>query len=238
MKRRIRQLVRKLGYDITRHVPDGIGQDPFHDMATWLHEPRPTIFDVGANVGQSIQKFRRQFPRSIIHAFEPSPAAFGTLRQQTAALEDVHVWNYAVGSVSGDRRLLENAQSDMTSFLRLGAQGWGEVTKETPVAVKTIDQICGEQNIERIDILKSDTQGFELEVFKGAEGAFRANRIRLLYFEIIFSDMYENLPAVGQIYDFLAARGFLLVSLYEFHYQQQLAGWADALFIHQSLRRR
>jgi hypothetical protein len=61
-----------------------------------------------------------------------------------------------------------------------------------------------------------------------------AGKIRLLYFEIIFSDMYKNVPRFSEVYDFLLDHGFVLVSLYEFHYQKGLAGWTDGLFMHQS----
>jgi hypothetical protein len=73
-----------------------------------------------------------------------------------------------------------------------------------------------------------------LEVFKGAERTIRENRIGLIYFEIIFCDMYKNLPSFSEVYDFLTGRDFLLVSFYQFHYQEQLASWTDALFVHKS----
>jgi len=104
------------------------------------------------------------------------------------------------------------------------------------VEVKTIDQFCQDENIERIDLLKSDTQGFDLEVFKGADRTIRENKIGLIYLEIIFSDMYKNIPSLSHIYDFLISRDFHLVSFYEIHYQKQLAGWTDALFVQKSYR--
>ena len=77
----------------------------------------------------------------------------------------------------------------------------------------------------------------DLEVFKGAERTMSANNVGLIYFEIIFSDMYKNLPPFAQVFDFLINRDFLLVSFYEFFYQNQLASWTDALFVHKSYLR-
>jgi hypothetical protein len=130
--------------------------------------------------------------------------------------------------------LLENTNSTMSSFLPLSKFGWGNIKQETIVEVKTVDQFCQEKNIERIDILKSDTQGFELEVFKGAEHTIKANKIGLICFEIIFSDMYKELPSFAQVCDFLESRDFLLVSFYKFSYQEDLASYTDALFINKS----
>ena len=128
-----------------------------------------------------------------------------------------------------------NSSSDMSSFLPIGELAWGEVKKETRVMVRTVDQFCRNEGVERIDVLKSDTQGFDLEVFKGAEATIRANRIGLIYFEVIFSEMYRGLPPFTEVFRFLIERGYHLVSLYAFRYQKDLASWTDALFVHQSL---
>ncbi len=234
MKRQVRRIINKCGFDIVRLNPNQIGKDPLMDMGRFLHIDHPVVFDVGANVGQSIRTFRDRFPTSTIYSFEPSPTTFQTLKQQTSGLENVHLWNCALGSSSGQNVLLENSESDMSSFLPLSEFGWGTVTNETLVEVTTIDQFCRNQDIEQIDILKSDTQGFDLEVFKGAERTIVANKIGLIYFEMIFSDQYKNLPSIAEIYDFLTGRDFLLVSFYQFNYQQQLASWTDALFVHKS----
>lgn len=234
MKQQIRNIVRKFGIDIIPFSAGQIGKNPLDDMLKFLHNDQPVIFDIGANIGQSITRFRSRFPRCMVHSFEPSPTTFETLSRNCSGLQNVHLWNFALGSTLGQMPFLENSNSDMSSFLPLSKLGWGSVTKETLVEVKTIDQFCEKEKIEQIDILKSDTQGFDLEVFKGAENTIRSNKIGLIYFEIIFSEMYENLPSFSQTFDFLTNRGFRLISFYEFHYQNQLASWTDALFVHES----
>ena len=231
---RLRNLVHKLGYDLVRIKPNQIGRDSLNDMSIFTHNDQPTIFDIGANTGQSIHTFRSRFPKSKIHSFEPSPTTFEILKQQESDKKDIHLWNCGMGSTTGEMTFLENSNSTMSSFLPLGKVGWGEVEKETIVEVKTIDQFCLDENIEKIDILKSDTQGFELEVFKGANNSIQENKIGLIYCEMIFSDMYENLPPFTKTYDYLTNNNFSLVSFYQTYYQNQLASWTDALFVHDS----
>jgi FkbM family methyltransferase len=237
----INRITRRLGYEIVYYQPHrigrpvGIGADPLEDMARFLREPQPLIFDVGANIGQSIEQFRLWFPDCVIHSFEPSPKTFRTLRRNTFRLKNVQLWNCALGATPGQETLLENSYSTMSSFLPLGTLGWGEPRKETPVEVRTVDELCLEQGIERIDVLKSDTQGFELEVFKGAEATMRANRIGLVFYEVIFSELYRGLPPYHELFRFLTERGFQLASIYDLHYRRHLAGWGDALFVHHSL---
>ena len=220
----------KLGYYVRR--ASSLGVSPFSDMKRFVPaDVTPLVLDVGANVGQSVARFKGAFPSSIIHSFEPGPEAFQKLSQNISGRQGVSAWNFAVGSKVGRQRFPENTNSDMSSFLELSGASWGEVTKESIVEVITIDRFLEDQNIASVDILKSDTQGYELEVFKGAEQAMRNKQIGLVYFEFIFSDMYKNLPTFDEVFRYLIDRDFSLVSIYELHYQNRLAGWCDALFV-------
>ena len=223
-------MVSKLGYEVRRTV--SLGANPFSDMKQFVPAGAgPLILDVGAHVGQSVQRFKKVFPASVIHSFEPSPETFQELSRNVAGKQGVFPWNFALGASVGQQTFPENTESDMSSFLELSTTGWGEVTKESLVEVITVDRFLEDQNIAYVDILKSDTQGYELEVFKGAEQAMRNKQIGLVYFEFIFSDMYKGLPAFDEVYRYLIDRDFSLVSIYEFHYQKRLAGWCDALFV-------
>jgi FkbM family methyltransferase len=223
----IRSLADRFGYQITRRA------DAFTDMRRFVPpNARPLILDIGANYGQTAEKFRATFPSSIIHCFEPGTETFAVLQRTFAGKSNVHVWRRAVGSSVGQQTFLENTEADMSSFLELSETGWGEVNKRTVADVTTVDQFVREQNKSAVDILKSDTQGYELEVFKGAEESMRARRIGLVYFEFIFSEMYRGLPRFDEVFRFLTDRDFLLVSIYDIHQQRGVADWANFLFVH------
>jgi FkbM family methyltransferase len=222
-----------MGYSIAR-VEGGLGGEPFGDMAYFLPDDRPLVFDVGANVGQSIRNFRISFRNAQIHSFEPSPSSFKLLKSNAGRFPNVHLWNLALGAAAGQLPLLENTMSEWTSFLPLSNSSRGSVTQQTQVPITTIDNFCQEHGINHVDILKSDTQGYELEVFKGAQQMFSKSAVRLVYCELIFSDLYKNMPSFGQVYDYLTSRGFLLVSFYSIAYEKRLASWTDGLFVHKS----
>lgn len=101
--------------------------------------------------------------------------------------------------------------------------------------LETLDNFCFQKEIQYIDVLKSDTQGYDLEVFKGAEILMEQNKIGWIYCELTFSDVYRNLPGVHEIFKFLTDRRFFFVDFYSMNYQNNLAGWADGLFVHESL---
>jgi len=235
IKDAIKRLVYYAGYEVRR--AGGLGWDPFRDMRRLATHPhRPVIFDVGANVGQSIDLFRRHFDHPIIHAFEPSPSTFRELQRQTVDIPDLHLNNCALGSRSEIKLFAENTYSELSSLLEPTAdRGW-EVEKRYQVEVQTLDEYCAKRSVTHIDMLKLDTQGFDLEVIKGGSELLALQRIQLLFIEIIFSDMYEGLPRPDEIYSFLTEQGFSLVSFYTFYHEHGRADWADALFVNPEYR--
>lgn len=228
----VKRAVRSVGYDIRAiHDSSGLGRDAMWDMQTLAETERPTIFDVGANIGQSIDEFRHRFRRPIIHSFEPGPATFRQLQTHAAGLPDVFLNNVAMGSRPESRTFIQNTHSDMSSFLELGSGGWGSQTGRVDVPVRTIDDYCAEHGIQAIDILKTDTQGFDLEVIKGASGMMARRKVHLVYLEIILSRMYEGLPPLDEIYRTLTDQGFAIVAFYSFYFRDRRASFTDALFV-------
>jgi FkbM family methyltransferase len=229
VRQSVKKLFRALGIDI-RFIPE-LGFDAFDDMRKIAATDAPLIFDVGANRGQSIDRFRRTFARPVVHAFEPGRDTFAELQRRTARVPDLLVNNVAAGARAERRTFMENESDDMSSFLELSADAWGVVKRRYPVEVITIDDYCAARGIESIDILKTDTQGFDFEVIKGAQRMIDRRAVHLIYTEIIFSDMYKGSPRLDEIYAFLADRGFALVSFYDFYYTRGRASWTDGLFV-------
>jgi FkbM family methyltransferase len=239
IKRAIRGIVRGTGFDIVRFDAGRFGVNPFADMQHFLKgQESPVIFDVGANIGQSVDAFRNLFSESIIHSFEPSPSTYEQLKTHCKHASGVKTWNCGVGSINNTLTLSENVHSDMSSFLLPSATAWGKIARSTDVQVVTLDSFARDQKIDFIHVLKSDTQGYDFEVFKGASQLMMENRIGLIYFEFIFSDMYKDLPAFDDVFRYLSDRNFALVAFYQQHFQHDLVSWTDALFISREFNRK
>jgi FkbM family methyltransferase len=145
----------------------------------------PVVFDVGANRGDWSAHVMQVNPSARICAFEPHPETFRRLRQNLPAI-DAH--NVALGARHGSLRLFDYADRSGSSHATLVDGAIEDVhrqrTNSFDVAVTTIDDFCREQSISGIDLLKIDTEGYELHVLKGAEGALKARRIKAVQFEI------------------------------------------------------
>jgi FkbM family methyltransferase len=231
-RRIIKKIVSSMGYEL--RPAQEFGSSPMQDMLRLTQlaglSNGLTIFDVGANIGDTVAQFHSSFPDATIHAFEPSIETYKRLAVNTTQIRGIMLNNMGLGASDGQQAFHESSMPVMSSFLEPDKDCWGELTRDSTVRMATIDSYCVSHNISRIDILKSDTQGYEMEVLRGAEGMLRSGSIYLIYMEIIFSDMYKGLPGLDHIFRLVCDRGFRLVTFYRFEFQNHRAGWTDALF--------
>jgi len=235
--RLVRSAFLRLGYDIRRVNPDGFGQDPFLDMYRLAGSAeRPVVFDVGSNIGETVFSFRKHFQSPVIHAFEPSPSTFELLKKKAMGVPDLYLNNFALGSRAERKVLLENSDSRLSSLLEPGKDCWGEIVTNTAVDVETLDGYCDREGVSRIDVLKVDTQGLDYAVLQGGLQMLKHHRVRLVFIELIFSDLYLGQAPFEDIYSFLKNLGFVPVWLYDLAYHKNRLGWADGLFMDPEVR--
>ena len=233
LKLQIRRIFRKLGYDLSKYAHDLPGKYPYEDIRKFLQKEKPTIFDIGAAKGETIVELKSIFPGSIIHSFEPSPSTFESLEEYASGIKNVSVWNCGIGDKVCEMDLHENSDLGMNSFKELGSAGWGVTKKNTKVKVNTIDQFCTDNNIALIDLLKIDTQGFELNVLKGAEQTLNLKNISFIYLEVNYLPIYKDIPSISELYDYLTKKDFILMSIYPSNYVNNfISTYSDCLFVH------
>ncbi len=224
VRRLIRRSLRSFGYDICS--PDE-RRDPFDDMKR-LVSASPLIFEVGANIGKGINEFREAFQNPHIHAFEPSHVAFTALKNNYGSYRDVTLNNMALGSRRETRTFLESEEYGTSSFLETGCNEWGSTAKRYPVDISTVDDYCDTKQVEKIDILRSYTEGFDFDVLKGAERTIARGGICLVHVELNLAE--RGMPAADEIMRFLREHRFAVVAFYHFEYSNNHARWANGLF--------
>jgi FkbM family methyltransferase len=232
-----RLTLRYTGYEIHKYNPES-DLDYFADIAEILRKRDSVIaFDVGANRGQTVERLIQVLPSVLIHSFEPSPSTFAELSRALAGYKAVTLNNCGVGSQKSEMDLIENTDSDMSSFLELGPQGWGEVMRRIKVPITTVDDYCTERGIKHIQLLKIDTQGFDFEVIKGAHRMLAEGRVDLVLTEVTFARLYEGLPRFDAIYAYMAEQGYRLTGVYDQKRNGRILGWADVMFASPSILR-
>ena len=155
----------------------------------------PVFVDVGANVGLVSAHVCDLFQQIVV--FEPAPATFQAL-QETIDLNprvQWHAYPIGVGAEPGEMPFVSHgALSSTGHFSTQNGEG------DQKIPLDTLDRIFADWDVEII--LKVDVEGFEEQVFLGAECLFNTHRVRLLMFERLGRSNLERLRL------FLESRGY------------------------------
>ena len=227
-----------VGVFIARRYPNVVnGHDLKTDLKVVVSQNNPVCFDIGANRGQTIGLLQDCYPHPVIHAFEPSSTTYAALDSQSFGL-NVYLHRLALGAQVGVAEFRNYKQSELSSFLPMNTDKAENIFAEEEmvlaesVQVNTLDRFCSEQGIEKIDLLKIDTQGFELQVLHGGISLFRDQRIGAVLLELNFSSLYEGQSDPLKILDFLRTHNMRLIDYYE---KERARGkelsWTTALFV-------
>ena len=212
----LRRLFERLtGTHIFRNLPRGI--DRFADISHYLPNLRiGTVFDVGANVGQSARSYLVNFRNAEIYCFEPVTATHRQLEARLHGYPNVRTFQLALGAERGSGTMVLEGQSEMF-FLRRGA-GELAAAADIPVEevpVETLDGFCEREGIGRINYLKIDTEGADLDVLKGAESMLSRQRVDIIEAECGMSGRNTRHVSLDTLSRFLEERSYLLFGIYE-----------------------
>jgi FkbM family methyltransferase len=161
-----------------------------------LAEDSLTVFDIGAHKGiwsAALLHYGGPFVREL-HLFEPMP---GNLEHIGRHIQDglyepftpkLTVNPVAVSDEPGELTLRYASQ---TSAFASAATNAAQFRDRDPIFLEhskvvpatSIDEYLKERNIESVNLMKVDVEGYELPVLTGGEGAFQKGRIRRVIFE-------------------------------------------------------
>jgi FkbM family methyltransferase len=243
IKAGLRRLIESLGYELRRkHVPY---TNCWSDVARLLKAVEaPIIVDVGANIGQSCTEMLHVLPLASVHCIEPDPDSYSKLCSNVGAFTGVKTWQLAMGSGEGLVALNRNVSPDTNSFLKPSAfiqqENWRKLMSpesEMDVRMTTLESWAANHRLEKIHLLKTDCQGYDLNVLKGAEALLRCGKIDLLVCEVLLTPLYDQQAWFEDILGFTRNLGYRLHGLYDLNRDSRGdIAWADALFVHESIR--
>jgi FkbM family methyltransferase len=157
------------------------------------------VIDVGANEGQFAQSMR-SFYRGEILSFEPVSCVYAKLVATAAADPHWHVHQLALGSQESTQTINVSNQTVFSSMLKVNDYctqyfGVSPEVKQEVVSVRRLDTLLNEliPNIQsRRIFVKMDTQGQDVEVFKGLRN--RLDQVIAMQSEVSLIPIYEGMP--------------------------------------------
>lgn len=181
------------------------------------------IFDVGSHLGETVKLFSRNFNIKKIHCFEASNINFIKLKDNLIKnkLMDICVLNnVGIGDIEGKNFLNQTEESSSStinefnkhsSYLKrklkiLNINKIDNYYQMIPINIIKLSTYIKKNKITNIDILKIDTEGFELNVVKSLEDC--SNIVKNIYFEHHYDDMIKKNYTYSDINQTLTNLGF------------------------------
>jgi FkbM family methyltransferase len=198
-----------------------------------------SIVDAGAYQGDVSAQLSVLYRPECMVLVEPFADLAQSLEWRNFAPRQ-RVYNCALGREDGTGMFNVISSRHSSSLLEISKEAGAlfnmpmDNVETIEIPVRTLDGIVGESGLDRLDLLKVDVQGYELEVFAG--GVVTLNRTRMFVCEVAFFEHYAGQPLFGDIYDFMCDAGFALSDLFGQIYDSHgVPLQADALFINRRL---
>lgn len=224
-----------------KRSPDGTFLVDFDDMRFRLASPRlsvifevirdriyervydledgDVVIDVGAHVGIfAVRAAQTVGERGTVIAVEPEPANHVLLADNIASNgvdRIVEVVKEAAGSGKGRSRLYLSAFNTGHSFYNVSH--YGEVMNDyVDVDVDSLDDIVSKLGVGRVDFVKIDTEGWEVEVLKGMTAILGMPDVKIAV--AAYHTLPDGKPEAAEVISFLESRGVKEVIVYDGRY--------------------
>jgi FkbM family methyltransferase len=224
LTRRFLEFARARGYEVTPEWRLHSRPLVLHLRGLFERYGIDCVFDVGGNLGHYHDLIRDQVGfRGLIISFEPVSQYAELLKKRAADEANWVVCDFALGSAPDTRQINVTKAPGLSSFLspkKDVVEGfWRDDSFTSPqtVRIKRLDDVMGDLRRNHsfdAPYLKIDTQGFDLEVLKGATRALSANVFRALQMEASVRPIYDGAPTYDQMVNYLYEAGFELSGLF------------------------
>ena len=189
------------------------------------------VIHVGGHIGQEMETYKKNNVGNLI-VFEPQKVPFQKLTDvvNSIGFDNITLINKALGNSCATVEMTCNDDGLCSSILnpKHVLEQYPNIIfdrKET-VEMVTMDSVIGENH--NYNFLNMDTQGYELEVLKGAKNTLKT--IDFVYTEVNNTEVYENNALIEDIDNFLKEYNMVRVET------DWMGGtWGDAFYIKQNL---
>ena len=204
------------------------------------------ILEAGAHIGKDTIKMSHFWPTGSIHAFEPDPKIFNELQKKCTSLSNVTCYPLALADKKGVIQFHSSYSSKPNNFSGSGSllQPTQEYEKEIgdvtffgdviEVQATTLDTWSQEYDINTIDFMWLDMQGYELAALKSGRSLLQS--VSVIWTELFFKEGYTGQPLYKELKAFLEEYNFVMIAK-DFTEQQIARGRIEgnALFVKNSL---
>lgn len=165
-------------------------------ISTFLKENNYVI-DVGANIGYVSLLCSQYIGHGVVYSFEPSAITYNYVKQLASQIDQIKPQPLAVSNTAGMVRFIDEPMSDRSHIAeKQGHSGY-------LVECCTIDDWACKNHVERVDFIKVDAEGHDIQVIEGAINIIKSNR-PIIEFEACTLDEVSQVFNIFQNQDLTA----------------------------------
>ncbi|HLI82761.1 MAG TPA: FkbM family methyltransferase [Bryobacteraceae bacterium] len=180
-------------------------------LLTTLGAEAKAVADVGANRGLWTLEAARSCPNARIYSSEVVSETREELRANVAGQERVTVLDFGLADHSGTERVKYYPKRSAVSSFYDYPRGEPSIWRNE--RVETGDWFLEQFGIASVDLLKVDTEGADLRVLRGFEGALSKGAIAVVQFEYGFAAVLARTLLID-FYEFLGSKGYQIGKLH------------------------
>lgn len=171
--------------------------------------PEDVVIDVGVNIGYYFLNFAKKAIQGCVLGFEPNPKVFAFAKNNCSLnpFQNIRLNNIGLGHCKG---LFEMAQiNDNLGMNKIVASG----TKNNSflIEVQKLDDYISQNSIPKVDVMKIDVEGFEMNVLLGAEQSIREWK-PYLFVEIDERNLQMNNSSFKSMEAWLISKGYIIMN--------------------------
>jgi FkbM family methyltransferase len=211
LKKLIKNIVQKFGYDILHLPTNPTAREQMHLMA---ENQIDLLFDIGANAGQFATKIRGMGYKGEIVSFEPLSETYKQLVLNAASDSNWKTENIGIGNIDGVATINVSANTYSSSLLdmlpiSIESAPDSVYTHQEQITINKIDTIIDQFYAPSRNLyIKMDTQGFERQVFEGCLQSL--DKIKGFQMELSLVYLYNGETLAFDMISLLRKEGFKL----------------------------
>ncbi len=161
------------------------------------------VLEAGANIGSETLLISKLASRGTVYCFEPNPYSFERLKINVSIneLKNVYSYDYALGESDSQIKFHIYPKGFCNSGM---SSKYMEtpITHEITVEQKTVDTFISENKITKLDFIKMDIQGAEMDLITGASETLKRFK------PTIFTEACEPYNDTKKLYELLVSLGY------------------------------
>jgi len=197
-----------------------------------------SFMDIGCHKGKYTDLFLKNLNITEAFLIEPQEHLFNFLKKKYSHETKIKIFNFAVSDENANKKFYLN-KHDLTSSLNqldfnnkfieyksilFSSRKEGMISRSITVETLTLNKIFLSNKINKIDLIKIDTEGHELEVLKGSNEIME--KLKFILIEFRNDRVFLNYDG-RKIHEFLLKNNFQLVKIFKFPFTK----WEDRFYI-------